>query len=140
MSDRADPPIPASNMDRRELLKVGAAGLGAAVLGVAASARSGAASTPPSNIGQAPAQLFAAPPMDVVRIGFVGVGGMGSAHWRNLLRIEGVELKAVCDIVPEKVERMQELAVEAGKPKPKGYDRGEWDFVRMCEEEELDLV
>ncbi len=140
MSDKADPPIPASNLDRRELLKVGAAGLGAAMLGVAASTRPGAASTPPSNIGQAPAQPFAAPPMDVVRIGFVGVGGMGSAHWRNLLRIEGVELKAVCDIVPEKVEQMQDLAVEAGKHKPKGYDRGEWDFVRMCEEEELDLV
>ncbi len=35
---------------------------------------------------------------------------------------------------------MQDLAVEAGKPKPKGYVHGEWDFVGMCEEEELDLV
>jgi predicted dehydrogenase len=76
----------------------------------------------------------------VVRIGFVGVGGMGTVHCRNLLRIEGVQLTAVCDIVEEKVRRIQDMAVEAGQPRPTGYSRGEWDFVRMCEEEELDLV
>ena len=29
---------------------------------------------------------------------------------------------------------------EAGLPKPTGYSKGEDDFVRMCETEELDLV
>jgi len=78
--------------------------------------------------------------MERVRIGFVGVGGMGSHHVRNLLRIEGAEIRAVCDIVPEKVERVRGWVVEAGQPEPSGYAKGDWDFVRMCESEDLDLV
>ncbi len=87
-----------------------------------------------------PPPLRIAPPMEKVRIGFVGVGGMGTAHVGNLLRIEGAELRAVCDIVEWKVERIQAMCVAAGKPKPEGYTRGETDFKRMCEQADLDLV
>lgn len=79
-------------------------------------------------------------PRDTIRIGFVGVGGMGTNHVRNLLRIEGAEIKAVCDIVPEKVAHVQKLAEEAGKPRPTGYTKGPTDFRRLCDQEELDLV
>lgn len=137
MSEKKIPP--SGNVDRRELLKVGAAGIGAAMLGASTSTRTASAATP-AGLGQAPADLFAAPPMEEVRIGFVGVGLQGSSHCRNLLRIEGVQLKALCDIVPEKVTRVQEWTEDAGQPKPTAYTRGEWDFRRMCEEEELDLV
>jgi hypothetical protein len=78
--------------------------------------------------------------MDVVRIGFVGVGGMGTAHVRNLLRIDGCVVQAVCDIVPEKVTLVQDMVEEARFRRPNGYSRGEWDFVRLCEEENLDLI
>jgi predicted dehydrogenase len=78
--------------------------------------------------------------MERVRVGFVGVGGMGSVHVRNLLKIEGVEIRAVCDIVPEKVTRVQGWVEEAGQPQPARYDRGETDYERMCEAEDLDLV
>ena len=87
-----------------------------------------------------PSLLFAAAPMERVRIGFVGVGGMGSVHVENLLAIEGVQLKAICDIVPEKVTKAQDLTVAAGQPRPTGYSRGPRDFERMCAEEDLDLV
>ena len=65
---------------------------------------------------------------------------MGSDHVRYLLKIEGVEIKAVCDIVEEKVRRIQQWVVEAGQPEPEGYSRGEWDFLRLCERDDLDLV
>jgi len=84
--------------------------------------------------------LFTSPPLEVVRVGFVGVGGMGSVHVQNFLNIPGVEIKAICDIVEEKVTRAQKWVEEAGFPRPKGYSRGPWDFRRMCEEEDLDLV
>ena len=84
--------------------------------------------------------LFAAPPMDRVRIGFVGVGGQGSVHVDNLLSIEGVEIRAICDIVEWKVARAQDAVVAADQPKPAGYARGPRDFERMCAEQELDLV
>ncbi len=78
--------------------------------------------------------------IDVVRVGFVGVGGMGSAHCRNLLGIEGVEIRGVCDIVESKVERIQRWCVDAGFKKPVGYSRGEYDFKRLCGQEDIDLV
>ncbi|MFQ5745503.1 MAG: Gfo/Idh/MocA family protein [Acidobacteriota bacterium] len=154
-------------MDRRELMKLGVAGVGAAMVapealaGYANAARvepgsasadmasgstgpvsvsSGHIQLPAPALGLAPEHFFADAPIDLVRVGFVGVGLQGSAHCRNLLQIDGVELAAVCDIVPEKVERMQQRVVDAGFPKPAGYSRGELDFVRMCEQEDLDLV
>ncbi len=83
---------------------------------------------------------FAAPPIDRVRIGFVGVGGQGSVHVDNLLKIEGAEIRAICDIVDWKVARAQAAVVAADQPKPAGYARGPRDFERMCAEQELDLV
>ncbi len=87
-----------------------------------------------------PTALFAAPPMERVRIGFVGVGGQGSVHVDNLLKIQGVELRAICDIVEWKVARAQDAVVAADQPRPAGYARGPRDFERMCAEQELDLV
>ncbi len=79
-------------------------------------------------------------PRDTIRIGFVGVGGMGGNHVRNLLKIEGAELRAVCDILPERVEWARQQAKEAGRPEPAGYSKGPQDFRRMIEKEDLDLV
>lgn len=145
------------SLDRRDLLKLGAAGLGGAALSLGGCASPGAdggvpdrggptgpgpagRAAPRSDPGPAPAELPTAPPMDVVRVGFVGVGGMGTAHVRNLVRIEGCVVQAVCDIRPEHAERARDLIVEAGHPEPTLYTRGERDFERMCAEEELDLV
>ena len=65
---------------------------------------------------------------------------MGTAHVGNLLKIEGAELRAVCDIVGWKVDKVQAMCVAAGKPEPEGYSKGETDFKRMCERDDLDLV
>lgn len=130
-------------MDRRDVLRLGAAGLGLAAVGMASACAQGSSAHPVFQapaLGSAPLEPFSAPPMDVVRIGYVGVGGMGSAHVRNLLKIEGCVIQAVCDIVPEKVERIQGWIEEAGFPRPTGYTRGERDFERLCQEEDLDLV
>ncbi|MEZ5196448.1 MAG: Gfo/Idh/MocA family oxidoreductase [Bacteroidales bacterium] len=52
--------------------------------------------------------------LDKVRIGMVGVGGMGTSHVSNFLKIEGCEIVAVCDIMESRVERAQKMAVDAG--------------------------
>jgi predicted dehydrogenase len=84
--------------------------------------------------------LYRAPPMDRVRIGFVGVGGQGSSHVENLLTLEGVEITALCDIVPEKVSAWQKKITAAGRPEPRAYTRGPRDFERLAAEEDIDLV
>jgi predicted dehydrogenase len=123
-----------TSRSRRDFLKIGAAaGLGAAVAGLGLEARA------PGPAGEARTQ-FRAPAIPTVKVGFVGVGGMGSAHVQNLLNIDGVELRSVCDVVPAKVERAQKWAVDAGQAKPAGYSNGPRDFERMCATEDLDLV
>jgi len=131
---------PTSGIDRRDLLKLGAAGAGLAVVGGLSACGGDQEVFPSPEVGAAPESPFAVPPIDNVRIGFVGVGGQGSEHVRNLLGIEGCTIQAVCDIVPEKVERAQGWVEEAGFDRPTAYTRGERDFERMCAEQDLDLV
>ncbi len=92
-----------SSFPRRDLLKVGAAGLGLLAVGACAPRdpngsrrREGTFAAP--DLGPAPEHPMAAPPLDLIRVGFVGVGGMGGAHVRNFLGLEGVEIVALCDI------------------------------------------
>jgi hypothetical protein len=140
------------HLDRREALKLGAAGLGLAALGACTSGPED--NMPPNlhrpDLGPAPNEPFATPPMDLVRMGMVGVGLQGSSHVRNFLRIAswyretmgvgGCQITAVCDIVPEKAERNADRIEEAGFPRPTLYTNGERDFERLCAEEDLDLV
>ena len=79
-------------------------------------------------------------PKKPVRLGFVGIGVKGSSHVGHLMRMEGVELRAVCDIVDLQCRETQEQAKRLGLRPPTIYSRGERDFERMCAEEELDLV
>jgi hypothetical protein len=130
-------------LHRRDILKLGAAGLGWAALGACTPGTGDSLERPRLDrpgLGAAPDQPFAAPPIELVRIGYVGVGGMGTAHVRNLLRIEGCQVTAVCDIVPDHAERSSRLIREAGFPAPTLYTNGETDFERLCAEEDLDLV
>jgi predicted dehydrogenase len=124
-----------SSYDRRDFLRLSAVGGLGLTLG-----RLGLAGAAPAD---APESSFGVPkvaPIDSVRIGFVGVGGMGTNHLGNMLRIEGVEVRAICDIVEGKVAHAQDMVVKAGQPKPDGYTRGETDFQRLCQREDLDLV
>ena len=118
--------------DRRDFLRLGA-GLGAAAaLGEARRAAGGSAAREPESRG--------VKPIETVRVGFVGVGVKGSEHVANLLRLDGVELKAVCDIREEACAAARQMATAMGKPGPRSYTRGDRDFERMCAAEDLDLV
>ena len=122
---------------RREFIQLAAlTGVGAALAGgnlLGCAATSG-------HTAPAPALPATSGPLERVRIGFVGVGGMGSNHVNQLLKVPGAEIHAICDIVPEKVARMQDVVEQAGQRRPSGYSRGPHDFERLCETEELDLV
>jgi len=108
---------------RRDFLKHTAAGSGATLVGFrgGASGSSQQASKP-------------------IRLGFVGVGDRGSYHLDVALGIEGVEVPALADIDPAYLYRAKRWVEESGHPTPRLYDRGETDFQRMCEEEDLDCV
>jgi hypothetical protein len=122
--------------DRRTFLQTAGAVVGVSLAASAAGRRPHAQTSAAAK----PTEPFAAPPLPEVRIGFVGVGGQGGAHVRNMLRVPGARITAVCDIVPARVALMQKWVVEAGHKEPAGYSRGPRDFERLCETEDLDLV
>jgi predicted dehydrogenase len=41
--------------------------------------------------------------MDKVRLGIIGVGGMGKAHFESARKIEGLEVTALCDVDPSRI-------------------------------------
>ena len=98
-----------------------------------------AASAGLSFVAAASAQKTAAP-LDVVRIGLVGVGGRGRGDLANFLKLDGVEVPAICDIVEGNAARAQKMVTDSGRPSPQLYTRGDTDYKRLCEREDLDLV
>jgi len=75
-----------------------------------------------------------------LRLGFVGIGGRGSYHLNCALGMEGIEVPAICEIIPERLQQAKKWIEEAGLPTPKLYDKGVTDFKRLCETESLDAV
>jgi predicted dehydrogenase len=82
---------------------------------------------------------FAAPKLDTVRIGFVGLGNRGPAAVERMGFIEGVEIRALCDVRPEKVNAVKtKLAGSIHQPMVYTDDANAWK--RLCEQPDLDLV
>jgi predicted dehydrogenase len=118
------------SLNRRDFLKVGS--------GVVAAGAVAARAT--LSAQDRPAARFAAAPIPEVRIGYVGIGGQGSSHVQNLLKIPGCRITAVCDIRPERTEWATKAITQAGQRPPAAYTRGPRDFERLCATEDLDLV
>lgn len=79
---------------------------------------------------------YAAPPIDLVRIGFIGVGSRGRGHVRRLRSIEGTEIRAICDVDQGALNRMLEDFDE-----PVDTYTGSNDaWKELCERDDIDLV
>jgi len=123
-----------SEPNRREFLKTGAAAVaGAAAVGALRGEADASAQAAYSG-------EFKAPPIDLVRIGYVGVGLQGGSHVQNLIRIPGCRITAVCDIRAERTDWATKQITGAGHPAPAVYNKGPRDFERLCATEDLDLV
>jgi predicted dehydrogenase len=133
-------------VDRRDFLKLAAGVSAAAALGGCSTTSRGGSSpaelfsTPPRPLGHKSVVGLTAPPMDKVRIGFIGVGGRGTGQLGNLLAVGNVEIKAVCDIVASHAQRGQAMVEKHGQPKPEMYTNGPEDFRNLCKRDDIDLV
>lgn len=83
---------------------------------------------------------FTVPPLQTVRLGFLGVGGRGMSLLSEFLKIEGVAVNAVCDTQTARTERASHRIVAAGQPPPETYTEGETDVKRLCGRSDLDAV
>ena len=90
--------------------------------------------------GQEHAVGLTAPKLEVVRIGIIGLGMRGDGAVTRLINIPGVEITALCDIVPERVEEGQAILRKAGLPEAAAYSGSEDAWKELCDREDLDLV
>ena len=75
-----------------------------------------------------------------VRVGVVGVGSRGTHLLSVLLTLPGVDVNAVCDLVPERAARAQDIVEKKTGRRPEAYTKGETDFKNLAAREDLDAV
>ena len=82
---------------------------------------------------------YAAPQISTVRVGIIGLGNRGPGHLRNLIQIEGVEIRGLADKNPASVEAALKY-IENTDHSPVLYTGGEDEWKKLCEQSDLDLV
>ncbi len=90
--------------------------------------------------GQADMLAYAAPPIDTVRVGFVGLGMRGHGAIGRYLHIETAKIAALCDVRKEYVEKAQKTLSEAGLPAVPEYFGDTEVYKQLCERDDIDLV
>ena len=79
------------------------------------------------------------PPIPVLRIGFVGLGNRGILALERYMHLEGVEVKALCDLRPRNIERATALLHRFNRPAAVAYgEEGGWR--QLCGRADIDLV
>lgn len=82
---------------------------------------------------------YAAPKIDTVRIGIVGLGNRGPGAVQRISKIDGVEIKALCDIRRDRAEKAKAL-LDKTPHKPDLYADTEDAWKKMCDRKDLDLI
>jgi predicted dehydrogenase len=135
--------------NRRDFLKMaGLAGIGLTGAGIIGSCTSSVKASGLNQIRQQSAKTyrqhfnmsgFAAPKMETVRIGFIGLGQRGPGAVKRMTNIEGVEIKALCDLRPEKVDDAQKL-IKGTAQQPTSYSGQADAWKKMVDRDDIDLV
>ena len=78
-------------------------------------------------------------PLKTVRVGLIGIGMRGIGAVDRLMQIEGVELKAFCDLVPGNVKNANKALKKAGFKEAEEFT-AEGDWKKICERDDIDLI
>jgi predicted dehydrogenase len=83
---------------------------------------------------------FAAPKLETVRWGAIGVGARGSGHVQQLAQIEGSQIVAISDLYEDWAKRSQTAVEKLGKKAPELYYGSPTKYLEMLARPELDAV
>lgn len=83
---------------------------------------------------------YAAPKLDQVRVGFVGIGDRGAGAVKRMTHIDGVEVTAICDIRQAALDGTQKILKDAGLPRAKEFTGSDYAFRELCDSGLCDLV
>ncbi len=95
-------------------------------------------STTGSTTGSMIGVPFAA--VKTVRFGVIGTGGRGSEMIREMLSLDGAEVRAICDINRDAALTAAGKIETASGKKPEIYTGGEHDFENLVRRDDLDFV
>ena len=132
---------------RREFLaRTGLAGTGlmAASFLRGATAPAAPAAAAMRGTGGARAQNFnmcgyAAPKLETIRVGLIGIGNRGGGAIARLKVIEGLEIKALCDLRPERAEEGVRR-LKGTKHEPQTYSGDEDAWKKVCARDDIDVI
>lgn len=102
---------------------------------------------------------YAAPRLETIRVGLIGLGNRGSGAIARLRAIEGLEIKAICDNRPERIEEGLARLSGAGRksrttgerakaapspannrPPPATYTGSDEAWKKVCERDDIDVI
>ncbi len=95
--------------------------------------------SPERPAGQESAINLTVPKLEVVRVGFVGLGMRGPGAVESFTHIPGTQIVALCDYEQERAERCQEYLRKASMPEAAIYS-GEKGYEELCKRDDIDLV
>ncbi|WP_194777299.1 Gfo/Idh/MocA family protein [Pararhodonellum marinum] len=82
---------------------------------------------------------YAAPKIDTVRVGVIGLGMRGPGAVNRLSKIQGVDIIALCDLHAERVDKSKKL-LEGTSHEPEGYSGNADVWKKMVDRTDLDLI
>src|SRR5690554_4272259 len=126
---------------RRDFIKLsGLTGLGLISTGLAGCASiTGATKSPADKKQRFNMSGYAAPKIDRVRIGFIGLGMRGPGAVNRISHIEGVDIKGLCDLRPEKAEAALN-SLSGTNHQPTLYSDQEESWKELVERDDIDLI
>lgn len=128
-----------STFERRNFLK----SIGMTAAGVSLASPSTIAMIQENNFSSAHTPFnmsgYSAPALERVRIGIIGMGARGTGALERLLKIEQVDIIAVCDLRESQVTNALQIAHKYGQ-KPTGYHSDPEIWKKLCERSDLDAV
>ena len=95
--------------------------------------------TPERPAEQQSAVGLTVPKLEIVRVGFVGLGMRGPGAVERFTYIPGTQIVALCDYEKERAEACQQLLKKASMPKAAVYS-GEKGYEELCKRDDIDLV
>jgi len=110
-------------ISRKDFIKYGAA----AATGIGLARAGSLAAAPDTGIGR-------------IGVGLVGCGNRGRSLLSTMLSMADLRFPAFCDVNPDNAAQAAQLVTGRGQPQPELYTRGETDFRRMFERDDLDAV
>ena len=78
-------------------------------------------------------------PMERVRVGFVGLGVRAKRAVERMMHIEGCEITAICDLVPQNIEEAETIIIGHGGKAPVTFSTAN-GWKALCQMPEVDLV